>query len=889
MTKGPPKLFKAIFHLFCPKERRNEIEGDLNELYQLDLDHKGPKRANLNYLLSSLSMINFQGYFQFIRFSNFTRMLKLIIAYSLRSILRLRVNVLMGIFTLALGATASGFLLYYIHYESNYDNFHPQSSNIYRLNTISQNDRGEQSKLALAPVPSGPKLASEFVEVLDYTRAQKLSATVTSNNFQFEEDRFFFTDNSFFDFFPYKIIQGNIHTPLVDPQSIVLSESMAKKYFGEQDPLGQTITINTKKTFTLNFTEMSFTVKAIVEDPPPNTHLKYDFLASFSTLGNFKNDDWFGGVATYLKLVETPDFKLFDQKLKLFIGENLGPYLEARFNMSFEDFLASGRDKSLVLQPLTGIHLSNEYSSTFEPGVNKSFLNILLAVSLLILILTTINFFNLSIASGLNRLKEIGVRKSLGAQKYQMFFQFLTESLILGILALLISLIFTFIALGLLSWQQFELPDKFYLSFKFIGILGLATILTCLVSGVFISLSLSKISVIIGLRGSLLKGFRGIRLQKSLLGLQFFIAFITLMVATTFNAQNKYLINSDLGYDKEGLIIIKNIDKITKSDRNAFGENAASLAQVKSKAFSSNIPNSGTDALEFIPVNSTNPDNQKVFFTFCIEDEFLETYDLKILASNAPGANFVKDSTVLINENALKELGYFNPSEVLGQQLEFYSKKLTISGVISDFHYENLYTEVKPLVLLSPSALPEPPLNEYKYLSVKTMVSETTAHLALKEEWEKVNPEVPFNYVYLADHLSQSYKEDRQLGQLVYLANYIAIAIALLGLLSMSQVIFNVKLKEITIRKVLGASLHALYQHFMRQFLFPLITAFIVAIPLAYWFTGLWLNKFAYRITLGWELFVGSGLVLLILAIAVLTFNASRAAFSNPVDNLRSE
>ena len=335
MNQGPSRFLRLILRILCPKERMNEVEGDLNELYQIDLNKKGRTPANINYLLSSFSMINFQGYFQFLRFSNFLSMLRLILSHNLRSILRFKINVIMGILTLALGASTCGFLLYYFHYENNYDRFHPEAQNIYRLNTLSQNDRGEQSILAIAPVPSGPMIEKDFEEVLAFTRVQKLAPVVSIKDKKFEEDRFFLVDNSFFELFPYPIIKGNNQSPLIDPQSVVLTQSMAKKYFGDEDPIGETIHINTKKTFALNFTEMAFTITAIVEDPPINTHLKYDFLASFSTLGDFKSKDWLGGVATYLKFATDPNKAILNEKLRLLVRENLGPYLEARFKMTF--------------------------------------------------------------------------------------------------------------------------------------------------------------------------------------------------------------------------------------------------------------------------------------------------------------------------------------------------------------------------------------------------------------------------------------------------------------------------------------------------------------------------------------------------------------------------
>ena len=489
----------------------------------------------------------------------------------------------------------------------------------------------------------------------------------------------------------------------------------------------------------------------------------------------------------------------------------------------------------------------------------------------------------------MNRLKEIGVRKSMGAHRHQVFFQFFIESLILGILAFFISFILIILSQELLTWQQIELPGRYYLSVPFIGILGLSTLITCMISGVLIAFSLSKISVIKGLKGSLLKGSKGMRLQKLLLGLQFFIAFVTLMAASTFNSQNNYLINSDLGYNHEGIIVVKNIEKISESTRAAIQNKVTALSSVTSKGFSYHIPNSNSEAIEFRRAGFGDPTEKLVFSVLSAEDSFLETYGLKILAQLSSNQQAIEDSLIMINENAMRQMGLFNPSEVIGKKISLNSKVLTINGVVADFHFENLYTEVKPLVLLAPSALPEPPLNEYKFLSVRAENSSTPPHLLLEKIWKETESSVPFNYSYLSTHLSQSYKEDRQLGKLVNIASIIAITIALLGLLSMSQVIFNVKIKEISIRKVLGAGLSRLYQHFIYQFLLPLLIAFVIAVPLVIWYMGLWLNKFAYRITLKWELFAGSGIILLILAISVLTINATRAAFMNPVDNLRSE
>lgn len=567
MSNQPPKILQWFFNLLAPKERRADMEGDFAEIYQDNLHSKGKWRANWSYLINVITLFSFGHYLRYVRISNSLVMLKSIVKTRFRAIIKFRLSAMISLVTLSLGAVTCGFLVYYIHYELSYDEFHVDSQQIYRVNSTSGNANGELSKRAYVPLPAGPKIASEFDEVSDFARLQRITPVVSYNRKVFEEQQFFLTDNSFFDIFSFPILKGSAVSPLISPQTVVLTESMVVKYFGSTDPIGKAIDIEVKKSYSLNFTTKRFMVTGVVSDPPENSHLQFDFLASISTLGDFKKDDWLGGIATYVKVKPDHDVDLINQKFNPLIRENLGPYLQARFNMSFAQYLESGRSVFFSIQPITEIHAGPGLDGEFEKGVNMSFLRILISVAALIFILTTVNFFNISFANGLHRLKEIGVRKSMGAFKNQVFSLFLMESAVLGGFSILMAALLVLIVKPFVPLFPVELAPNFELSFNFILAVILSTLLICLFSGIFIASALSTVSPKEGLRGSLLKGQRGVNLQKWLLGLQFLVAFITLMVAAIFQSQNNYLLEADLGFDEEQVMIVHQIEKVQANQR----------------------------------------------------------------------------------------------------------------------------------------------------------------------------------------------------------------------------------------------------------------------------------------------------------------------------------
>ncbi|MCE7995128.1 MAG: FtsX-like permease family protein [Roseivirga sp.] len=884
MSNQPPKILRWLFNLLAPSERKVDMEGDFTEVYQDNLDSMGKWKANWSYLLNVITLFSFGHYLRYVKISNSLVMLKSIVKTRFRAIVKFRIGAMISLLTLSLGAVACGFLAFYIHYELSYDEFHTDYRQIYRVNSTSGNANGELTERAYIPLPAGPKITSEFDEVSEFARLQRIAPSVSYNNKVFEEQQFFLTDNTFFDIFSFPIVKGNTVSPLVSPQTVVLTESMVVKYFGSSDPIGKVIDIKVRKSYSLNFTTKSFTVTGVVSDPPENSHLQFDFLASISTLGDFKKDDWLGGIATYIKVKADHDVDLINQKFNPLIRENLGPYLQGRFNMSFDQYLESGRSVSFSIQPITEIHTAAGLDGEFEEGVNKSFLQILISVAALIFILTTVNFFNISFANGLHRVKEIGVRKSMGAFKNQVFSLFLMESAVLGGFSILMAALLVLIVKPFVPLFQVELPSGFELSFNFILAVVLSTVLICLFSGIFIATALSAVSPKEGLRGSLLKGHRGVNLQKWLLGLQFLVAFITLMAAAVFQSQNNYLLEADLGFDEDQVIVVHQIEKVQANDRQVLLNEWSKLPEAKSLSLSYHLPGGDFETLEFAATGS----EQLLWPVLVADDYFLDTYAIALLTNGSSSEVVLLDSSdVMINESAMREMGYLEASEVLEQKLVFYGKKLTIKGVISDFHHENLYNQIGPLVLLPPGALPEPALNPYKYASVRLTEIDPGTIEQIEKGWYKVNPTTPFTFSYLKDDLSASYLAEQRLAAMIKGATIVAILIAILGLTSMSQVIFRIKVKEIAMRKVLGASALKLYELFIRQFFWPLSIALLLALPFVVSFSNEWLNKFAYRISMGWQVFTFSGLGLILLALAILTINALRAARQNPVKYIK--
>ena len=814
-------------------------------------------------------------------------MLKNYITVTIRNLTKEKVFTTINLLGLAVGITCFITLMLFVFDELGYDAFHKNADNIYRV-YVHSNINGEESVNPKSAVPLGPTVKNIFAEVENYTRIDYPgNLELKYGDKVFREGKIYAVDSTYFEVFDFPLITGNRHTVLDNPNSIVLTETSAKRYFGDENPVGKTIIVNNKD---------SYLVTGLMKDFPKKSHFACDFLVSMSTYPRSESQYWLDQWnTTYLVLKEGTNVEEFQKKMASLVSDYLGPQAEKVIGLSMKDFLAKGNCYEYLLQPLTSIYLysQREYGIDMnaEWGQVRSsdiaYVYIVSIIAVFILLLAVINFINLTTAKSEKRAKEVGIRKTLGSDKKRLIGQFIIESVIMVSLAIMISLVLLEMVL-----PQFNKFISRNLSLGLIDnpytilLLVIFTLVVGVLAGSYPAFYLSSFQPAQVIKSSY-SGKNRKQSLRSLMVIGQFAVSITLITGTIIiNNQLEFIQNKNLGFEKEHLVSINYsaaLQDRMEPVKNELAQNPNIISMTNSSLmFQSGIP--GTGYL----FNETSGMNIVSSQYLDVDYDFLKTFQIELKEGRYFSEDFASDSNaVIINESAVKE---FNAGNAIGKIVTKIDNKevhdvYNIIGVIKDFNYQSLHEKVRPLILHLSKVRQATSVLTIR-INSKDMIN-TVQYIESK--WKEFYGDNYFSLNFVNERLARMYKNDENIRIITTIFSILAVFIACLGLFGLVAFVAEQRTKEIGIRKVLGASVLEILYLLSKQFTKWIIISSIIAAPVSYYFMENWLQDFAYRIELGWGIFVIAGLMALFIAFITVSFQTIKAALSNPVKSLKYE
>ena len=788
-----------------------------------------------------------------------------------------------NLFGLTVGLTCCLLILAYILNEVSFDKYHTNAKNIYRVERTFLNPETGNLSLELGSIapPFAPYLLNDFKEIKKLTRLLRSGNT----SFRYEDKMFneaevYFADENLFDIFKVDVVKGNPAKALNEPYSVMLAEDVAKKYFGNDDPLNKEVRLDN---------QLTCKVTGIYKAFPSNAHLHPTVMVSFNTLRDSAvygernlRTNW--GNNSFLTYIELPD--------------NYNPKnLEAQFPAFQNRHIKEGNDNKfkpsdwskLSLKKLTDIHLYSHTDYEAEENGDIKRVYIFSAIALFILLIACINYMNLSTARSVLRAKEIGVRKVVGARRPELIAQFLSESVLISWIATILAFALTWLTLpwlNKLSGQQLSIDILF--NWKIIVPILLVPFIVGIISGIYPALFLSSFQPVKVLKGFMKAGGANISFRKVLVVVQFSISIILIIATAIVFQQLGFMQKKSLGYDRDHVVNLA-YTALLNDNFESFRTELLSNSSVQSITRSSRIPTGRLlDAMGSQINNGDSMAPAKADIKYVVIDQdFAPTYGVKAVA----GRNFSRDfptdtASFLLNEAAVKALSLKSNNDAVGKAFQYGGNKGQIVGVLNDFHFESLHQRILPMVFFMPSASG----GGYGNMSIKISGNNVQGSLAhIEKTWKKFLPETPYDYRFLDSRFEQLYASENKQGTIFTVFAFIAIFIACLGLLGLSAFAISQRVKEIGIRKVLGAGAGNIVGLLSRDFLKLVIIAAIIAFPVAWFAMSKWLEDFAYRIDIPWWLFIVAGVIAAFVAFATISFQALKAANANPVKSLRTE
>ncbi len=782
-----------------------------------------------------------------------------------RNLKRYKGYTFINIVGLAVGLACCILILLWVQDELSYDKFHTNGDELYRIVT---EWRKTEPAIHYWPVcaPLAPALKEAYPEIIRAARFTRLrrGQLVKFGEKNFTEDQICLTDPDFFEMFSFPFIQGDSHKALPHPDSIVLTEEMAVKYFGTKDPAGKTLTINN---------EFDFTVTGVIKNIPHNSHLRFDFLLPFVRIEDFEKawavlDNWtLNGFAAYIQLEESASAAALMDKT--------ANYLQKKVPESKD---------VLYLQPLRDIHL---YSSHIQFGIEGQgdikYVYIFSIVAFFILIIASINFMNLATARSSNRAKEVGLRKVVGAKRTQLIRQFFSESIVMAFCSLTLAVVLVELFLPVftnLSGKPLTLDLSTHINI--LSAIVFLTLFTGFLSGSYPALLLSSLRPVKILKGISKSEAQGYLFRKILVVSQFSLSILLIICTTVVSYQVGFMRNTKLGFDREHVAYFPIRDELVPKYE-ALKSELIKDTGIKNVTASSNLLTSGviltTDKVSW---EGKNPDDIVVLEVTSAGYDFIETFNMEMVKGRSFSKAYSSDeeNAVVINEAAERIIGIEDP---VGKQLVFGESSVTIIGVVKDYHFKSLHSEIEPLVLAIIPGL-------YRYVFVKLDSGDIPASLAnIEATWKRFFLDTPFEYHFLDEAYDKLYRSEQRMGSLFNTFTILAIVISCLGLFGLASFMAEKRTKEIGIRKVLGASIAGIVILLNKQFTRWVLMANVIAWPIAYYAMSRWLQGFAYRIHLEIWTFAMAALTALVIAVATVSYQAFKSATANPAEALRYE
>lgn len=827
-----------------------------------------------------------------------------------RNFLRSKTFSIINISGLALGLACCIIVYLFVRSESGYDSYHKNKEHVYRLTLdVERLSNNDIWKSATSSILWAPALKKEYPEIVDFARVMpdEDSRTFRVENREFSEVSTVIADKSVFNLFTWNLLNGQSETALAEPNSVVLSQTLAKRFFGEQNPMGRFIETEEQKqngTGEPQTVTLQLKVTGVMQDIPFKSHLKPDMLVSFITLNDLFGEDvtagshsdawyWRGRtVHNYLLLKsETPAAQL-EAKLPGFIDKYVGDATSSR-----------GYVYHPYLQPVEGIHLEGNVSSTFEPGGDKQQIVLFSAIALFVLLVACINFMNLSTARSVNRSREVGVRKVVGASRKSLVLQFLSESLFVSCLSLALALLLVELIRPIFQnyvGKELYLEQSELWSYG-AGILAL-TLLVGIIAGCYPALFLSNFRPVEVLKSKFAPGSKGAVLRKGLVVFQFAITIFFVFASLTIYSQLHFMRNQSLGFKKSQVVVVPpEVNQPLVGQMETVRNQLLANANVTSVSISSVVPGRSWGGDIWGEPGKPGEDGVSLD-EFAVDYDFIDLYELELIAgrnfdremgTDAAAENSQEQSAEIagiVNEATVKRFGWGGVEDALGKRImrDPVSNDFTcrIIGVVRDFHFDSLQREIEPMVLFINPAY----ASNYRHLSVAFSSASTAETIELlRNTYQPKLGETAFDYFFIDEDFARLYEqEQKSLEVSGYIAG-LTILIACLGLFGLASFAAEQRTKEVGIRKTLGASVGGIVGLFSRDFIKLIAVAMVIAWPLAYFVLDRWLDSFAYHFEIGPAVFLASGAVALAIALVTISSQAIKAALTNPVDALRYE
>lgn len=795
-------------------------------------------------------------------------MLKNYLKIAFRNIFKQKGYSFINITGLAVGIACSIFILLFVRYERGYDRFHEKADRIYRVAVkavIGETRIGQ----TFTPAILTPTFLNDYPEVLHSIRFQDYDdrVLVRYGDNIYNEPRVIMTDAAIFDVFTFSFIKGNPETALTKPNTVVVSEATAQKYFAASDPMNQIIKIRND----------NYRITGIFQNMPSNSHFHFDIISSINSTQGINNTAWFANnYQTYILLKKGITQNDLESKF---------PDLVKRYlwkNRNYDEWAAKGNFWEYYLQPLTDIHLNSDLNGEFEANGNATYVNIFSIIAAFILLIACINYMNLSTARSANRAREVGMRKVVGSTRLPIIRQFLTESILSSLIALVLALVLVQVLLpsfNNLVNKPLTIPytENLYI---IPGLIGFVLIIGIL-SGSYPSFFLSSFKPVSILKGNLQSSSKNIGLRNGLVVVQFSISIFLFVGTFIVYQQMEYFQNKKLGFDKEHVVVINTSQPLAERS-DPFKAALRKNAGVLSVSGSRHTPGRSFNNIGFNPEGK----EQGITLNLMLGDyDFLETLKLEMRSGRFFSREFTTDSLgMIINEKTAELLSWEEP---IGKHISGLGRKFHVIGVVKDFHYESLHQTVRPMALLMLNGAVQWP---ERYILVRIQTSDIPAMVSLiKDSWQEFAADLPFEYSFLDDDFDQLYHNEQQTGKVFTLFSFLAIFIACLGLFGLASYSAEQRRKEIGIRKVLGAAVPGIVVMQSKEFSKWVLLANVIAWPVAYFVMNGWLQNFAYRIHMNWIVFFFAGLLALLITWMTVSYQAVKAAVMNPVNALMYE
>jgi len=862
---------EIIDHFCCMIERYMESGLNFGDAYRKALHSFGKSKEIINTQQQAISNTN-----------KITKvMIRNYLKIASRNLIKHKFYSIINILGLAVSVAICIVIALFVFDELSFDRHFENADRIYRFNSDVKFG-GNDMKLAVMPAPLADAMVNDYPEVEASTRLRSYGSwLVRKDEESIKEHNVIWADSTFFNVFNIPVIQGDAKTALVEPNSIAISESLAKKYFGDEEALGEMLTLDNN---------MEVEITAVYKDIPKNSHFHFDILIAMVSLDESKNGVWLShNFHTYIKLREGSDPKVLLQKFPAMLEKYAGPQIKQFMGITMEEFQASENNVGYSLIPISNIHLHSIWTGEFEPGGEIKYVYIFSAIAIFILLLACVNFMNLSTAKSADRAKEVGIRKVMGSYKTHLIRQFLTESILLSLLAVVLSIALAGFILPFfnnLSGKELSLPltsGLFWMSIM-ISILVLG-----LLAGIYPAFFLSSFKPISVLKGRLSSKGGNNGLRNMLVVFQFSISILLIIGTGAVYNQLSYIQNKKLGFSKDQVIIIH--------DASAMGDQLSSYRtemlrdpRIISGTLTGFLPvQSSRNNSAFWPIGKRDIDNSVSMQNWSVDNEYITTMGMNIIEGRNFSEDFPSDSLAMIlNQEALKIFGFENP---IGREIQRSRRANNneqeiityhVIGVVENFHFESLKNKVSALSLILG--------NNHGSISFKFQTKNTSEVISiLEEKWSEMAPMQPFQYSFMDDEFAKMYEAEQKIGKIFMSFSILAIFIACLGLFALASYTAKQRTKEIGVRKVMGASIRSVVLLLSKDFSKLVFISFIIAVPIAWYGISQWLQSFEYKSLPGVWIYLISGVLALVVALLTIGYQAIRAATVNPVESLRDE